>query len=100
MTIVELFCNAIIKSYTKLVAEGTIVLDEKQDKLQNELYMQMMEGYAMSSIFKSIMRIHYEKIKGTELWGILEEERIAEERRQALQQNVEVVNVIKKGITK
>ena len=33
MTIVELFCNAIIKSYTKLVAEGTIVLDEKQDKL-------------------------------------------------------------------
>lgn len=98
MTIVELFCNAIVKSYSKLVAEGTILLDEKQDKLQNELFMQMMEGYGVSSLFKQIMRIHYEKIKGSELWSILEQERIEEERKAAEQENVEVVNVVKKGI--
>lgn len=100
MTIVELFCNAIIKSYTKLVAEGTILLDEKNDKLQNELYMQMMEGHAVSCLFKSIMRIHYDRIKGSELWKVLEEERITEEKRLQSQQNVEVINVIKKGIEK
>ena len=33
MTIVELFCNAIVKTYTKLVGEGVIVLNEKLDKL-------------------------------------------------------------------
>jgi len=41
----------------------------------------MMEGYAVSSLFKSIMRIHYHRIEGTELWKVLEEERIAEEKR-------------------
>jgi hypothetical protein len=60
----------------------------------------MMEGYAVSSLFKSIMRIHYNSIKGSELWKVLEEERIAEEKRLQSQQNVEVINVIKKGITK
>ena len=42
--------------------------------------MQMMEGYGVSSLFKQIMRIHYDKIKGSELWQLLEEEKRAEER--------------------
>jgi hypothetical protein len=33
MTIVELFCTAIKKSYDELVREGHIIVDKKQDDL-------------------------------------------------------------------
>ena len=44
MTIVELFCTAIKKSYVQLVKEGLIIVDEEKHINDNLLYDQMLDG--------------------------------------------------------
>ena len=71
MTIVELFCTAIQKSYNDLATEGVIKVNLSEQKQHTYLFNQIMDGVNVDSLFKAIMRIHIEKVKGTELYDIL-----------------------------
>jgi len=95
MTIIELFCTAIQKSYNELAEEGVIKIDIATHKKHNYLFNKIMDGVNVDSLFKAIMRIHIEKVKGTELFEILQEEDRVEENKQCKK---EIITVIKQGV--
>ena len=74
MTIVELFCDAITRSYNQLVFEGIIKVDEEDLVRQNQLYDQMLMGKEVRSLFINIMKLNVERIKGTELYDEIQRE--------------------------
>lgn len=74
MTIVELFCDAITRSYNQLVFEGIIKVDEEDLVRQNQLYDQMLMGKEVRSLFINIMKLNVERIKGTDLYDEIQRE--------------------------
>ena len=68
MSIIELFCDAITRSYNQLVFEGKIQIDELNLVRQNQVYDQMMNGTEVRSLFINIMKLNVEKVKGTPLY--------------------------------
>ena len=63
MTILELFCTAILKSYTQMVAEGSIKINKSQLKLDNKLFQYLTNGLKIKDIFNCIIKINIPKIK-------------------------------------
>jgi hypothetical protein len=58
MTIVELICTAIKRSYVQLVKEGTIQIEQKKLDEDNMLYDQMMTNSKVNLLFKTIMKMN------------------------------------------
>ena len=71
MTIVELFCKAIQKSYIQFVKEGLIKIDVKHENEINGWYDEMLNTRKCTSIFLILMKIHSEKVKGTRVGNII-----------------------------
>ena len=67
MTIVELFCNSIIKTYNQLVNEGSIVVNEVQLEKQANILSSLKVGNSVKNVLKMIMVMNINNIKGTEL---------------------------------
>ena len=71
MTIVELFLHAIIKSYNQMVVEGILKVNKKRDEEELALYDKMMGDNQYKSVFISVMQIHMNKVKGTDLFDVI-----------------------------
>ena len=67
MTIVELFCNSIIKTYNQLVNEGSIVVNEVYLEKQANILSSLKVGNSVKNVLKMIMVMNINNIKGTEL---------------------------------
>jgi len=63
MTIVELICTAIKRSYVQLVKEGTIQIEQKKLDDDNMLYDQMMTNSKVNLLFKTIMKMNADIIE-------------------------------------
>ena len=57
-----------------------------------------MDGVNVDSLFKAIMRIHIEKVRGTELFDILEKEDLDEEKKKEQNSHKETLIVMKQGV--
>lgn len=56
----------------------------EQQKKHTFLFNKIMDGVNVDSLFKAIMRIHIDKVKGTELYDILlQEDQENEQKKNA-----------------
>ena len=67
MTVLELFCTAILKSYNQLVSEGIIQTNKDQFKLDNKLFQYLHNGLKIKDIFNCIIKINIPKMKDSVL---------------------------------
>jgi hypothetical protein len=98
MTIVELFCTAIKKSYIQLVKEGLIVENIEKHNNDNLLYDEMMNGANSSSLFKSIISLNVDRIKGSRLHDSIMDQ--LNKTKEIDQSKKQIFNVMKNGIKK
>ena len=96
MTIVELFCTAIRKSYVTLVKEGSIEVKQEDLDRDNMLYDQMMSGSNVNALFKTIMKMNAEKINSPAMQAFLSE--ILNRTTQKEKNVKEIFIIFKNGI--
>lgn len=99
MTIVELFCTAIKKSYVQLVKEGLIIVDEEKHINDNLLYDQMLDGKNSQSLFQSIITLNVDRIKGSKLHDSIMD-KLDKTKIEKEEKKDKLVTVLKNGVKK
>lgn len=62
MTVLELFCNAILKSYQEMMEEGAIIVSPEEDRYCMKQYSKVLDNYHIRGLLVQAARMNLQRM--------------------------------------